>query len=121
MATSDLATKHCVPCEGGTPPMSRAEAERYVADAPGWRLVESDPLKIERSFKHKDFAQAMAFVNTVAGIAEAEAHHPDIRISWNRVQLELFTHAIDGLSENDFILAAKINQAKEGGAQHDTS
>jgi 4a-hydroxytetrahydrobiopterin dehydratase len=119
--TSSLATKHCVPCEAGTPPLARADAEGLLPGVPGWRLIEGEPLKIERSFKHKDFVGAMAFVNTVAAIAEAEGHHPDIHISWNRVRFELFTHAIGGLSENDFILAAKINEAKEGGERHDTS
>ena len=119
-ATSDLAARRCVPCEAGTPPLSRADAERLMVDVPGWRLLDGEPAKIERSFKLEDFAAAMAFVNTVAAIAEAEGHHPDIHISWNRVRLELFTHAIGGLSENDFILAAKINEAKEGGRRDKT-
>jgi 4a-hydroxytetrahydrobiopterin dehydratase len=96
--------------------MAREEAELYVAAVPGWKLIEGERLKIERSFKVKDFAQAMAFVNKVADIAEAEGHHPDICVSWNRVVLELTTHAIKGVSTNDFIMAAKINELKEGGA-----
>ena len=108
--TSDLAARHCVPCEGGTPPMTRAEAERYLAQVAGWQLVEGEPLKIARGVKRKDFAEAMAFVNSIADLAEREQHHPDICISWNRVKLELFTHAIGGLSENDFIMAAKIDE-----------
>lgn len=113
--TSDLATRHCVPCEGGTPPMARAEAEPLLAQVPGWTLVDAEPLKIARSIKLKDFAQAMAFVNNVGELAEAEGHHPDFCVSWNRVRLELFTHAIGGLSENDFIMAAKINQLRRAG------
>ena len=114
MATN-LAARHCVPCEGGTKPMSRSEAEAYLASAAGWKLIEGEPLKIARSVKHKDFAEAMRFVNKLAAVAEAEGHHPDICVSWNRVKLELFTHSIGGLSENDFIMAAKINELKEGG------
>lgn len=89
-------------------------ARRYVDAVPGWKLVEGEPAKLTRSIKFKDFVGAMAFVNTVASLAEAEGHHPDINISWNRVRFELVTHAINGLSMNDFIMAAKINQAKEG-------
>jgi 4a-hydroxytetrahydrobiopterin dehydratase len=114
---ASLATKHCVPCEGGTKPMSRSEAEALLASVGGWKLVDGEPLKIARSMKFKDFAAAMRFVNTLAKIAEAEGHHPDICISWNRVKLELVTHSIGGLSENDFIMSAKINQAKEAGEE----
>ena len=112
MATN-LADRHCVPCEGGTKPMSRSEAEAYVAAAAGWKLIEGEPLKIARSLKFKDFAEAMQFVNRLAAVAEAEGHHPDFCVSWNRVNLELLTHAIGGLSENDFIMAAKINRVEE--------
>lgn len=112
---SALATRHCVPCEGGTPPMAREQAAALLAQVPGWQIIDGEPLKIARSIKLKDFTQAMAFVNNVAQLAEAEGHHPDFCVSWNRVRLELFTHAIGGLSENDFIMAAKINELKEGG------
>lgn len=108
--TEDLATRHCVACEGGTPPMAPTAAESYLPKVPGWRLVSGERLKIARDFKFKDFAEAMAFVNKVADIAEAEGHHPDIHVSWNKVRLELVTHAIGGLSENDFIMGAKINE-----------
>lgn len=96
------------------PPLDLTVARTYAGAVPGWKLVEGEPPKLTRSFRFKDFAEAMAFVNTVAAIAEAEGHHPDINISWNRVRFELVTHAINGLSMNDFIMAAKINQAKEG-------
>ena len=112
--TSDLASQHCVPCEGGMAPMDRSVARALRGAVPGWKLVEGEPPKLTRSLKFKDFAQAMAFVNEIATIAEAEGHHPDIYISWNRVRLELVTHAIGGLSMNDFIMAAKINEAKGG-------
>jgi len=81
------------------------EAEALMEQAPGWELEED---KLSRRFKFRDFREAMAFVNRVADLAEEEGHHPDIHIFWNRVQLDLTTHAIKGLSENDFIMAAKI-------------
>ncbi len=115
--TSDLIAQRCTPCEGGTKPFSLAEAERYMSAVAGWKLVDGEPAKITRSLKFKDFAEAMTFVNQIAQLAEAEGHHPDICISWNRVKLELVTHAIGGLSLNDFIMAAKINQLKEDEAQ----
>jgi len=105
----DLAQKRCVPCEGGVPPLDEPAARRYLASLTGWSL--SDATRIQKEFAFKDFARALAFVNRVGAIAEAEGHHPDILIhSWNRVRLEIWTHAIDGLSENDFILAAKIDR-----------
>jgi 4a-hydroxytetrahydrobiopterin dehydratase len=106
----DLFSKKCVPCEAGVQPMSREESERYLLETPGWSLAEGGQ-SIQREFRLKDFKEAMRFVNVVADIAESEGHHPDISISWNKVKLELTTHAIKGLSENDFILAAKINAA----------
>jgi len=110
---NELATKHCAPCESGTPPLTRTQAEAHLAQVPEWKLVEGEKLKIQRRFTFKDFRQAMAFVNSVAGVAETEGHHPDIRISWNRVTLDLLTHAIGGLSENDFIMAAKIAELEQ--------
>jgi 4a-hydroxytetrahydrobiopterin dehydratase len=114
MTTADLAARHCVPCEGGTAVMSRPDAQAMLQRVAGWSLVDGPPLKIERSAKFKDFSQAMTFVNDVANLAEREGHHPDICVSWNRVRLELTTHAIGGLSDNDFIMAAKINELKGG-------
>ena len=102
--------KHCIPCEGGVPPLSKKMAQELLPIVPGWVLQETKPLKLSRVFQFKDFVQAMKFVNGVAKIAEAEQHHPDIVIHWNRVTLTLFTHAISGLSENDFIMAKKINE-----------
>jgi 4a-hydroxytetrahydrobiopterin dehydratase len=108
-ATSDLAEQRCVPCEGDTKPMAAPNAMAYLPDLPGWSLVEGKPLKIKRDLKFKDFGEAMTFVTRLAELAEEEGHHPDICISWNRVKLELFTHAIGGLSQNDFIVAAKTD------------
>jgi len=111
---SDLATKKCVPCEGGTKPLETSAAEAYLTQTPAWRLSMEDPRKLRRDLRFKDFAEAMKFVNNVADVAEAEGHHPDICISWNKVNLELYTHAIGGLSENDFIVAAKIDELEGG-------
>jgi 4a-hydroxytetrahydrobiopterin dehydratase len=86
--------------------MSMEEAHDLIEQVPGWELGEN---KLTRRFKFKNFREAMAFVNRVAELAEDEGHHPDIHISWNRVRLDLTTHAIKGLSENDFIMAAKTN------------
>ncbi len=105
----DLLSKKCVPCEGGMPPMTEEEASKYLSETLGWQLA-SDKKSIGRNFEFKDFKESMDFVNRVAAIANEENHHPDIYIFYNKVKLTLSTHAIGGLSENDFILAAKINQ-----------
>lgn len=105
----DLSQKRCVPCEGGVAPFSRPESEGLLKQTSGWSLSK-DAKKISRTFKFKDFSEAMQFANKVAAVAEAEGHHPDLHISWGKVIAELTTHAIEGLSENDFILAAKIDR-----------
>jgi 4a-hydroxytetrahydrobiopterin dehydratase len=101
-----LDQKKCVPCEGGTSPMAEGQACSLMPEVPGWDLKGTT---LERTFKFKDFLGSMGFVQKVAHLAEVQGHHPDIHISWNRVTLTLSTHAIKGLSENDFIMAAKIN------------
>ena len=88
------------------------QARQLMDQVPGWELEENEP-KLTRRFRFKDFAGSMDFVNRVAALAEAEGHHPDFHISWNRVRLDLTTHAIKGLSENDFIMAARINEIVE--------
>ena len=103
-----LTDKKCAPCEGGTPPLARERVEELLRETPEWG-VNAECKEISRVFKFKDFKEAMIFVNKVAEIAEAEGHHPDITINWNKVSLALSTHSIGGLSENDFIVAAKIN------------
>ena len=105
----DLIQKHCVPCEGGVDPFTPEEIEKYngILTTP-WDII--DDKKIKREFKFKNFKEAVKFVNSVADIAESEGHHPDIHIFYNKVTLELWTHAIGGLSINDFILAAKIEK-----------
>ena len=107
----DLAQKKCIPCEGGTPPMPTEEALKLQQQVKGWSLLTINGIhNLEKRFKFKDFAEAMKFVNKVAALAEKEGHHPDITINWNKVTLQLSTHAIKGLSENDFIMAAKIDR-----------
>jgi len=103
-----LTAKTCTPCRGGVPPLSRAEAERLLAEAPGWTL-NADATQIERSFKFPDFAAALAFVDRVGALAEEEGHHPDITFGWGYCRVVFWTHKIKGLHENDFIMAAKVN------------
>lgn len=105
----DLTKKHCVPCEGGTPPLADEKENELIKQTPGWILLRDGTHKITRGFKFGDFKKAMEFVNKIADLAESEGHHPDIKIVYSKVQLDLFTHAVRGLSENDFIMAAKIN------------
>ncbi len=105
----DLTQKKCEPCEGGTKPFNAREIEVYMSYLKTPWAVTEDSKKIEQKFKFKDFAEAMKFVNKVADLAESEGHHPDIKISYDRVKIELWTHAIGGLSVNDFILASKID------------
>jgi 4a-hydroxytetrahydrobiopterin dehydratase len=106
---TELAQKKCVACEGSTAPFNKEEATVLLKQVNGWTL-SGDVRWISKEFKFKDFKEALAFVNTVGAIAEQEGHHPDIQLSWGKVVIELTTHAIKGLSENDFILAAKIDQ-----------
>lgn len=102
----DLKTKRCVPCEGGVPKLDAQEIESYLRQAPGWAAAAE---KLHKTFQFADFAQAMQFINRMATLAEAEGHHPDFCVHYSRVELTLWTHAIGGLSENDFILAAKLD------------
>ena len=111
---TQLAAKRCIPCRGGVPPLTRAQIEPSLKEVPGWELVNEESLRIRREFKFKDFNEAIAFVNQIAMLAELEGHHPDFEIHYNRVTLELYTHKIQGLHENDFIMAAKINAIYNG-------
>lgn len=101
-----LAEKHCVPCRGGVPALAGEEVDRLLAQLPGWQVVKGHHLV--RNFAFPDFRTALAFVNQAGAIAEEEGHHPDLLLSWGRVEVKIFTHKIDGLTESDFILAAKI-------------
>ena len=104
---ANLAGKKCVPCEGGTPPLADNKIQEYLKEVEGWEF-ENEKL-IKKTFKFKTFRESIDFVNRVAGLAEQENHHPDIIIRFRKVTLELTTHAIKGLSENDFIMASKID------------
>jgi len=107
---SELAEKRCVPCEGGTSPLDRAEAEKMLEQLEdGWEL-SGDGKEILRDFKFKGFYKTIAFVNALAWIANQEGHHPDLEVGYNHCLVHLTTHAIGGLSENDFICAAKYDQ-----------
>lgn len=105
---SDLLAKTCKPCEGGVKPLNAEEARSMLAEIVDWKLIEQDTA-IVRQFRFKNFHETMAFVNAVAWIAHQEDHHPDVTFGYNTCQVCYKTHAISGLSENDFICAAKIN------------
>ena len=105
---SDLAAKTCVPCRGGVPPLKGAELTPLARQVPQWQVVNEHHLT--REFKFPDFRQALDFVNRVGSIAEEQGHHPNIMLTWGRVEITIWTHKIDGLTESDFILAAKIER-----------
>ena len=105
----DLTKKHCVPCEGGIPALTTVEENKYKKEVAFWDLLMEDQHKLKKEFPFKNFKEAMIFVNCIANIAEQEGHHPDIYIFYNKVNIELYTHAVKGLSESDFIMAAKID------------
>jgi 4a-hydroxytetrahydrobiopterin dehydratase len=109
VAMNELANKRCKPCEGGVEPFSSDEAERLLAKlSSGWKLAE-DSHALRRDFAFKDFYRTMSFVNALAHIANIEDHHPDLEVGYNYCRVKFTTHAIGGLSENDFICAAKID------------
>lgn len=103
-----LSSKHCAPCESGTAPLSISQSKELLKQVGGWALGEDGKWLIKQ-FKFGDFVEAMNFANKITPIAEREGHHPDVHISYGKVVVELSTHAIKGLSENDFILASKID------------
>jgi len=108
--TDELIRKQCVACEGGIPPLSRVEAEAYLENVGGWSLSH-DGQRIRRTWTVKNFMAGIDFFNQVAALAEAEGHHPDLHLEgYRQVTIEIWTHAVGGLTENDFVLAAKINQ-----------
>lgn len=104
----NLHKKKCKPCEGNVLPLSLPKAEEYLKEVKGWKLA-SNGRSITKTLRFKDFKSVMAFVNKVADLAEEEGHHPDLHVFYDELGIEISTHAIDGLSENDFILAAKID------------
>ena len=113
---SDLSSKECIPCKGGVPPLKGREvAELLDRLAGGWRVVDEHHL--EKEYRFKDFRMALAFTSRVGELAEAQRHHPDIHLSWGKVRLTIWTHKIDGLTESDFILAAKADDLEGASLQ----
>jgi 4a-hydroxytetrahydrobiopterin dehydratase len=106
MAVSELAKGHCKPCEGGTPPLTDAEARTRLAQLTGWEIVNGE---ISKTYPFRNYYETMAFVNAVAWISHREDHHPDMAVGYNKCTVRYVTHAIGGLSENDFICAAKLD------------
>ncbi len=105
---TELTRKRCLPCEGGVAPLTIDESRKLLAQTPEWTLRE-DGKEIERTFKFKNYYQTIAFVNGVAWMTHIEDHHPDMEVGYNRCKVRYSTHAIGGLSENDFICAAKVD------------
>ena len=107
---SDLADKKCVPCQGGVPPLEQSKVDELLAQLDGWTVEKGHHLTRRLTFP--DFVTALAFVNKVGDVAEEQGHHPDIHLAWGKVTIETWTHKIDGLTESDFILAAKIDRLR---------
>jgi 4a-hydroxytetrahydrobiopterin dehydratase len=106
---SDLAQRDCVPCKGGTPPLHGAALSALQRQLDGgWNVVEGK--RLEKTYKFPNFVDALGFVNRVGEVAEQQGHHPDLELGWGRVKVTLWTHAIGGLSESDFVMAAKADQ-----------
>lgn len=106
-----LADKTCVPCRGGVPPLKGSELEDMRRQLPDWKVVNEH--HFVRPYKFPDFKSALAFVNRVGELAEEQGHHPDILLGWGKVEITTWTHAVDGLTESDFILAAKIDRLQK--------
>ena len=107
-----LVSKHCVPCRQGTPPLDSSEVAAFLEGLAGWEAVQCHHLT--KTFSFADFVEALAFVNRLGEVAEAEGHHPDILLAWGKVEVRIWTHVAGGLTENDFILAAKADAAARG-------
>ena len=105
---SELATRECIPCRGGVPPLKGDELEKLNAQVEGWSVLNEHHLN--KVYKFRDFRESLAFVNQVGELAEQQGHHPDICFGWGSVEISIWTHKIDGLTESDFILAAKIDR-----------
>lgn len=106
----DLSNKKCIPCEVGGTPMDANAIAIFIRDLKDWKVIENT--KISKDFTFKNFKESMIFINQVADIAEGEGHHPDIHVYYNKVKIELITHEVNGLTENDFIIATKIDKIK---------
>ena len=104
---TELANRNCVPCRGDTPPLKGEELDGLRRQVPDWEVVEEHHLR--RAFKFKNFREALGFVNRVGELAEEQGHHPDISFGWGYTEVTVFTHKIDGLTESDFVFAAKVD------------
>lgn len=111
---SELAKKECVPCKGGVPPLKGKEVADLLGQIDGWEAVGEH--HVTRTYAFRDFMSALGFVNKIGNIAEHQGHHPDIFLTWGKVRVEIWTHKIDGLTESDFILAAKCDAVYPAGA-----
>lgn len=105
---NELTAKRCTPCQGGVPPMSPSQYQPLLAQLAGWQVADGHHLT--KTYDFADFMSALAFVNTLGELAEDEGHHPDIHLAWGKVGVEIYTHKVNGLTESDFILAAKIDE-----------
>lgn len=105
---SDLSSRQCIPCRGGVPPLKGKELSSLLAELSGWEIIEEHHLK--KNFQFSNFREAQEFINRVGELAEEQGHHPDICFGWGRAEITIWTHKIDGLTESDFILAAKIDK-----------
>jgi 4a-hydroxytetrahydrobiopterin dehydratase len=105
---TQLAEMTCVPCKGGVPPLTGVELHRFSDQLPNWKVV--DEHHITRTFTFPDFQKALDFVNRVGAVAEQQGHHPDILLTWGKAEITLWTHKVQGLTESDFIMAAKIDR-----------
>jgi 4a-hydroxytetrahydrobiopterin dehydratase len=116
-----LAERHCVPCEGGVRPLTAEEISPLLAQLEGWRVeAAADHEQLVKRFRFADFVSAVDFVNRITPVAESEGHHPDLVVGWGRVRVQLWTHVAGGLTENDFILAAKIDRVAAGSSSSDS-
>ena len=104
---TELAEKTCVPCKGGVPPLGGTDLQRLADQVPEWKVVEEH--HIERTFDFSNFREALEFTNRVGELAEEQGHHPDIFLAWGKTGIKIWTHKIDGLTESDFVMAAKID------------
>jgi len=104
---TELAERQCVPCRGGVPPMKSDEIEKFLGQLDGWKVVEEHHL--QKTYSSKNFRETLDFVNRVGELAEEQGHHPDICFGWGKAEITIWTHKIDGLTESDFVLAAKID------------
>ena len=105
----ELASRECVPCKGGKPPLSEEKTQQLLGELNGWTVQQE--YHLTKSFSFPDFVKALACVNRIGEIAEQQGHHPDLYLAWGKVKMEVWTHKIDGLTESDFIFAAKVDAA----------